>query len=320
MKTVWVLVPQGVLDSSLSITLDLLRVAQSLLAPSKSPLRFDFRVLGATKTVRTGGGLTLRADETFALAAGEPDWVVVPALGEFGSQLTAHLGARDAVQAQALLRKLAARRKCHIAASCASVFLLANAGLLDGRNATTTWWLADDFRQRFPSVLLDEARMVVRDGRLLTAGSAFAQLDLMLALLTDLAGPRIAQACASYMVIDRCPSQARYMMAAHSRRHDPVVMRAERWIDEHLGRGVTVASLAQQLAVSEKTLSRRVQAATGLSPIRFVQRRRVLMATHLIETTKLPIEEVAARVGYRDSAALRRLIRRELDTRPSALR
>ena len=110
------------------------------------------------------------------------------------------------------------------------------------------------------------------------------------------------------------------MMAAHSRRHDPVVAHAERWIDEHLATGVTVASLARQMAVSEKTLSRRVQAATGLSPTRFVQRRRVLLATHLIETTRLPIDEVAARVGYRDSAALRRLIRRELDTRPSALR
>jgi transcriptional regulator GlxA family with amidase domain len=319
MKTVWVLALEGVLDSSLAITLDLLRVAQGMLAQSKSPLAFQFRVLGATKTVRTGGGLVLHADATFARASGAPDWVVVPALGEFGSKLHAHLEARDAVHARRLLCTLA-ERKCHIAASCASVFLLASAGLLDGRGATTTWWLADEFRSRFPAVDLDERRMVVREGRLLTAGSAFAQLDLMLALLTEIAGARIAEACARYMVIDRRPSQARYMMAAHARRHDPVVARAERWIDEHLAHGVSVTALAKQLAVSEKTLSRRVQAATGLSPIRFMQRRRVLMATHLIETTKLPIEEVASRVGYRDSAALRRLIRRELDTRPSALR
>lgn len=319
MKTVWVLALDGVLDSSLAITLDLLRVSQSLLASSKSPVRFEFRVLGAARRVRTGGGLTLDADATFARATGEPHWAIVPALGEFGPQLAAHLQTRDAVQAQRLLQKLA-NRKCHIAASCASVFLLAQAGLLEGRSATTTWWLADDFRARFPAVDLDERRMVVRDRLLLTAGSAFAQLDLMLALLAELAGPRIAEACARYMLIDRRPSQARYMMAAHARRHDPVVAQAERWIDEHLSDGVSVGQLAKQLAVSAKTLSRRVQAATGLSPIRFVQRRRVMMATHLIETTKLPIEEVATLVGYRDSANLRRLIRRELDTRPSALR
>jgi transcriptional regulator GlxA family with amidase domain len=318
-KTVWVLALDGVLDSSLAITLDLLRAAQALLASSKSPVRFDFRVLGATKTVRTGGGLTLRADATFARAGGIPDWVIVPALGEFGPQLAEHLGKRDALQAQRLLQRLH-EDKCHVAASCASVFVLAQGGLLDRRSATTTWWLADEFRERFPAVDLDERRMVVRDGRVLTAGSAFAQLDLMLALLTELAGPRIAQACARYMVIDQRPSQARYMMAAHARRHDPVVARAEKWIDDHLERGVSVGELAKQLALSEKTLSRRVQTATGLSPVRFVQRRRVLKATHLIETTKLPIEEIAARVGYRDSTTLRRLIRRELQTRPSALR
>jgi transcriptional regulator GlxA family with amidase domain len=319
MKTVWVLALQGVLDSSLAISLDLLRAAQALLAQSKSPQRLQFRVLGATKSVRTGGGLVLRADETFGRASGTPDWAIVPALGEFGPRLAAHLDARDALQARRLVQTLAQGR-CQIAASCASVFLLARAGVLDGRGATTTWWLADEFRERFPAVDLDERRMVVRDGRLLTAGSAFAQLDLMLALLTELAGPRVAQACARYLVIDRRPSQARYMMAAHARRHDPLVTRAERWIDEHLAQGVSVAALAGQLTMSEKTLSRRMRAATGLTPVRFLQRRRVLMATHLIETTKLPIEEVAARVGYRDSAALRRLIRRELDTRPSALR
>jgi transcriptional regulator GlxA family with amidase domain len=243
----------------------------------------------------------------------------VPALGEYGDALERRLAGRDVARAQELLAALHAK-KASIAAACASVFVLAQAGLLDGRAATTTWWLADEFRASFPLVQLDERRMVVQGERVLTAGSAFAQLDLMLALVAELAGPRIADACARYMVIDRRPSQARYMAAAHARRHDPLVVRAERWIDEHLASGPSVAGLADHLAVSGKTLSRRMHAATGLSPIRFVQRRRVLAATHLIETTKLPIEEVAARVGYRDSTTLRRLIRRELETRPSALR
>ncbi|MBI3367155.1 MAG: helix-turn-helix domain-containing protein [Burkholderiales bacterium] len=230
-----------------------------------------------------------------------------------------HLAQPDAVQARRLLQALQARQ-ARVAASCAAVFLLAEAGLLDGRNATTTWWLARPFRERYPDVQLDERRMVVRDGPLLTAGSAFAQLDLMLALLTDLAGVQVANLCARYLLIDRRPSQARYMMASHAAQFDPLVASAERWIDSHLGQPLTVRALALALATSEKTLSRKVRATTGLSPIKLIQRRRLLLATHLIETTRTPIEAVAEQVGYRDSTTLRRLIRRDLGTSPSGLR
>jgi len=322
MKSVWVLALDGVMDSSLSITLDLLRTAQAIVAQARSPAPFDYRVLGARAHVRTACGLKLHTDGTFRKAGlrdGAPQWAIVPAMGEYGPTLTAHLSRPDAVQAGQLLRTLHAG-KVRIAASCASVFLLADAGLLEQRCATTTWWLAGGFRERYPGVTLDERRMVVRDGHLLTAGSAFSQLDLMLALLGDLVGVRVADLCARYLLIDRRPSQARYMMASHALHHDPVVAAAERWIDDQLAEPITVGGLAKVLALSEKSLSRRVQAATGLSPIKLIQRRRLMMATHLIETTKIAIEEVAARVGYRDSTTLRRLIRRELDTSPSGLR
>jgi len=322
MKSVWILVLDGVMDSSLAITLDLLRAAQSIAAGAKPPAALHYRVLGPRAHVRTACGLTLRTDGTFrkaSLDGGLPHWAIVPAMGEYGSPLAAHLSRPDAVQARQLLQALHAR-KVRIGASCASVFLLAEAGLLARRTATTTWWLADSFRSRHPGVALDERRMVVRDGPVLTAGSAFAQLDLMLAVLGDLAGVRVADLCARYLLIDRRPSQARYMMGAHARRHDPAVAAAERWIDEHIAGPLTVRELSKAVAMSEKTLSRKVQAATGLSPIRLIQRRRLMLATHLIETTKTPIEEVAAMVGYRDSTTLRRLIRRDLATSPSGLR
>src|SRR3569832_2021492 len=99
MKTVWVLALDGLLDSSLSITLDLLRVAQSLLEQSKSPARIEWRVVSSRATVKTGAGLQLRADATFAKAQGAPDWVIVPALGEYGARLAARLAQRDIAQA-----------------------------------------------------------------------------------------------------------------------------------------------------------------------------------------------------------------------------
>lgn len=322
MKTVWILALDEVMDSSLAITLDVLRAAQSIGARSKTLVPFQYRVLGARAQVRTGCGLTLRTDGSFrqALASGEvPDWVIVPALGQYGSQLVAHLSLPDAVQARRLLQSLHAGG-ARIGASCAAVFLLAEVGLLAQRAATTTWWLAGLFRERYPQTRLDERRMVVRDGPLLTAGSAFAQLDLMLAVLGDLVGVRVADLCARYLLIDRRPSQARYMVASHALAHDAAVATAERWIDEHLAEPITVRALSKVLAMSEKTFSRRVQAAVGLSPIKLIQRRRLMMATHLIETSQASIEEVAARVGYRDSTTLRRLVRRDLGTSPTGLR
>jgi len=326
-KTVWILALDEVLDSSLAITLDLLRAAQSIAAQRRTPLALEMRVLGARRLVRTGCGLVLRADDTFrnALAAaparrGRPDWAIVPAMGQYGTALVEHLARPDAVQARELLAALAGRR-VPIGASCASVFLLAEAGLLEGRAATTTWWVADHFRRRYPGVELDERRMVVRDGAMLTAGSAFSQLDLMLAVLADLGGLQLADDCARYLLIDRRPSQARYMVAAHTRHHDPLVAAAEAWVDRHLGEAsITVERLAGALATTPRTLSRKVLAATGFPAIKLIQRRRLMMATHLLETTRLPLEQVAERVGYATGTTLRRLLRRELDTSPSALR
>ena len=159
MKTVWVLALDRVMDSSLTITLDVLRTAQAVAAQGKVPARFEVRVLGARTRVQTGGGLALRADASFrqALASGDaPHWAIVPAMGEYGGQLATHLALPDAVQAARLLQRLHVGGRTRIGASCASSFLLAEAGLLQQREATTTWWLAGDFRRRYPDVALDE--------------------------------------------------------------------------------------------------------------------------------------------------------------------
>jgi transcriptional regulator GlxA family with amidase domain len=126
--------------------------------------------------------------------------------------------------------------------------------------------------------------------------------------------------CSRYLLIDQRPSQARYMMPAHVQQTDPAVVAAERWIDARISEPISITELASAMAMSTKTLSRRVAAASGVSPLKLVQRRRLLAAVHLIETTPLPVEVVAARVGYQDGTALRKIIKRELATTPTALR
>lgn len=322
MKRIVILTLDGVMDSSLTITLDTLRAAQQLRQQTRARTQLDWAVLGYRRAIRTGGGLRLTADLTFREALDSPpraEWILVPGLGLSSKrEITARMDRKDAVEARALLRGRGVAR--NVAASCSAVFLLAAAGLLEGRVATTTWWLSQVFREHHPGVQLDESRMLVRDGRLLTAGSAYAQLDLVLAVITATMGPEVAHLCSRYMLIDTRASQARYMIPSHVRHVDATVLAAERWIDANLARPFSVTDLASAVAVSPKTLSRRITAATGASPIRFLQRRRLSEAVNLIETTSLALDAVAERVGYQDATALRKIIKRELGVTPSALR
>lgn len=323
MKTILILALDGVMDSSLAITLDTLKAGQAFLAAKSRPQQIRIVTASHRKTVSTRGGMKLQADVGYrALLNGEikPDWIVIPGCGLMDdAQITARFAQKDVVE---LLRLLQAVNdgSVRIGASCASVFLLAQAGLLDGRRATMTWWLAHLFRSRFPRVTLEETKMLVRDGPFLTSGAAFSQLDLALAVVADTMGTAVAHLCSRYMLIDQRASQARYMIPTHIRDIDPIVVTAERWIDEHLDAPISVSRLSSELAVSAKTLSRRIFAATGISPIKFIQRRRLLCASHLIETTSMPIEAIAARVGYQDGTALRKLVKREFGMTPSALR
>ncbi|RFP09970.1 MULTISPECIES: GlxA family transcriptional regulator [unclassified Duganella] len=321
MKIITVLVLDGVFDSSLSITLDTLYAAQSILAARGGALQVQVRTIAAKAYVTTGAGMRMKADlQLKTVKQDVSDWIIVPGLGHRSDQALSEGFARtDTRQAMRWLA-VAGAGKTRIAASCSAVFLLAQAGLLDGRKATTAWWLAQAFRARYPAVLLDEARIVVRDGPCLTAGAALSQLDLMLAIVSDVFGESVAHLCSRYLLIDQRASQARYMMRDHLEHEDQTVIAAERWIDAHLAQPMTVTALSSALALSPKTLARRIEAATGVSPIKFVQRRRLSHAAHLLETTTLSIEAVAAQVGYQDSTALRKLIKREFGVTPSTLR
>lgn len=321
MKTITVLVLDGVFDSSLSITLDTLHAAQAILAARGGAPQVTVRTIAAKTYVTTGAGLRMKADlQIKTVKQAVSDWIIVPGLGYRSDQeLSEGFARSDTVKAMRWLAAAGAG-KARIAASCSSVFLLAQAGLLDGRKATTAWWLAQAFRARYPAVILDEARILVRDGPCLTAGAALSQLDLMLAILSDVVGESVAYLCTRYLLIDQRSSQARYMMRDHLEHEDQTVIAAERWIDARLAQPMTVTALSSELALSPKTLARRIKAATGVSPIKFIQRRRLSHAAHLLETTALSIETVAAQVGYQDSTALRKLIKREFGVTPSTLR
>ncbi|WP_434299407.1 GlxA family transcriptional regulator [Corallococcus exiguus] len=318
----------GVAEGPLGVGLDVIntatRLLESGLVPSAprgaNPLRQRVVSLDG-RPVRSGTGRSVCVDGALSLRSVKAgDVLLVPGLSAATERAVEQLLSRaDTARGMELLARAAAKGAM-VAASCSATFVLAAAGLLAGRDATTTWWLVPAFVRRFPQVTVRADRMVIESDGVLTAGSAFAHADLMLAIVARVASPSLAHLVARYLVLDERVSQARYMVMEHLRVSDPVLRSVERFITANLGRQLTLAELARAAATSPRTLARRVQAGLGMTPLEFVQRVRVAHASHLLETTRDSVDDVAARVGYADAAAFRRVYRRYAGESPRGRR
>jgi transcriptional regulator GlxA family with amidase domain len=246
-----------------------------------------------------------------AARAETPDVVVTPAINRITPEpLLQALESSDVREAGDVLRKWS-KDGALTAAACVGAFVLAEAGLLDGEEATTTWWLAPLFRQRYPRVRLDETRLIVQSNAIVTAGAALGHLDLALTLIRR-ASPELAALTAKYLVADTRTSQAVYTIPAHLAHGDPLVQRFERWAREHLAEGFSLDQAATALATSKRTLARRMQSGMGKSPLDYFQDLRIERAVHLLETSQASVDQIAANVGYAEGATLRVLLRRRL--------
>lgn len=147
-----------------------------------------------------------------------------------------------------------------------------------------------------------------------------AQMDLMLAVVGRFAGPSLAKACASYLLLDERRSQVPFMAITYLSGHDPRIARAEKWVRDNIARDFTIDELAEAIGLAPRTFARRIAAACGVSPIQFVQRIRLETARSLLETTRLSVEQIARQVGYAEASTLRRLIRRDTKHSPGHFR
>jgi transcriptional regulator GlxA family with amidase domain len=271
--------------------------------------RFDLTIVGVRRKVRSGQGLTIPVKNIAPDL--KPDWVVVSAVkATTPATLVPTLERPDVRQAKAqLLRWHSAGAQ--IGASCIGTFLLADSGLLDHREATTSWWLAPLFRQRYPNVLLGEGRMLVPSDLGVTAGAAMGHLDLALWLIRKVS-PELATLVSRYLLADIRSSQAFYVIPNHPAQFDPLVLRFERWAREHLQDGFSLQKAANALATSARSLQRRCQAVLGKSPLAYFQDLRVERAQSLLHGSGLNVDAIATEVGNVDGASLRTLLRGRL--------
>jgi AraC family transcriptional regulator, transcriptional activator FtrA len=218
----------------------------------------------------------------------------------------------------------ASRRGARLVSFCTGAFLLAEAGLLDGRPATTLWAVAEPFRARFPQVQLDCGVLYIDDGQVLTSAGNSAAADLSLHIVRSDHGAEIANRIARQMVAPphRRGGQAQYVEAplgncADSR--DQLAATLE-WAMQRLSQPLPVTALAAHSSLSPRHFTRQFRQATGTTPHKWLLTQRLALAQRLLETTSLPIDRVAASAGFGTSAAMRLHFQQALDTSPTAYR
>jgi len=294
------------MESSLAIAVDVLRSANAIQRRAGRAEPFVVHRLKITRAT------------SFRFRAG--DVVIVPGIyAEDAADLLGRLRSPPLRRVVQLLTNANAAGAT-IAASCGGTFVVAEAGLLAGRRATTTWWLAADFRKRYPDVELVSEQIVVADWPLATAGAAMAQMDLMLAVVARFASAKLSEICAQYLLLDRRKSQAPYMAITFLAGQDQQIARAESFLRKNIARKITIEQLAQAAGLTPRTFARRLKTICDLSPVRFAQRIRSEIARSLFETTTLSVDEISRRVGYAEPSTLRRLLRRDFRPPPSQLR
>ena len=326
MRTVSVIGFDGALASAITGIIDLFRLAGVTWARinDEAPTpRFTTRLLtkdGAP--CRCINGLTIQPDGAWndLLPGGDDsDLVVIPTIG--GPIEVVLAGNSELIEWLSEFRSSDAGQ-VRVASNCTGAFMLAEAGLLDGRQATTHWGFSHQFRQRFPAVNLQPDKLVTVDGDVACAGGGMAWWDLGIYLVERYAGAQVARELAKAFVIDAGrTSQAPYSALQARRYHsDAAILKLQDWLDSNYSEPVTLHRMASLGGLTERSLIRRFKAATGDTPTGYLQLLRIEVARQHLEKSRLPIDEITQLVGYEDVSSFTRLFRKHTGLSPGAYR
>lgn len=210
----------------------------------------------------------------------------------------------------------------YIAGICTGVAILAESGLLDGRQATTHWAVAELLKDRYPDVLWRPDQFITEDGRLYCSGGVYASIDLSLFLVEKFCGHEVALKCAKSLLLSMPrSSQAGYAVLPLSLPHsDAKIRETEEYLQAHLARDISIDFMAERIGMGPRSFIRRFKAATGHAPGAYMQSLRMAAAKALLENGSLPVVTVSDRVGYSDLAFFRRLFKRHTGLTPSEYR
>ena len=264
---------------------------------------------------RCSSGLTLNADRSIDEVRGAIDTLVV----------AGGVGTKDAIADTHLVDWVhgAATRSRRVASVCTGAFVLAEAGLLDGRRATTHWSECARLAARYPEIAVEPDPIFVRDGKVSTSAGVTAGMDLALGLIEEDHGPEAALKTARSLVLFvRRPggqSQFSAQLAVAPARREPL-REVQAHIAEHPAADLSVPALAARAYMSERNFARAFRAETGMTPATYVEAARVERARRELETTDLPVQAIAAQCGFGTVETMRRAFARRLGVNPAAYR
>lgn len=220
-----------------------------------------------------------------------------------------------------LVRRLA-RSGARVASVCSGAYVLAAAGLLDGRKATTHWCRTQDFVLRYPKVKLDPDRIFLREGNIWTSAGITAGIDLALAIAAEDHGEAVAKEIASQLVLyhRRSGGQSQFSSLLEFKAPDGRFGPLLAWVREHLDKPLTVEALADRAGLSPRHFARAFTAETGSTPSKAVERLRLEVARERVQSSGEPIERVAETTGFGDAERMRRAFVRAFGQPPQSLR
>ncbi|MFL6000134.1 MAG: GlxA family transcriptional regulator [Streptomyces sp.] len=213
-------------------------------------------------------------------------------------------------------------RGARVLSVCSGVFLLAAAGLLDGRRCTVHWHHAEELARAYPRLTVEPDVLYVDEDPVITSAGTAAGIDACLHIVRKEQGPEVANKIARRMVVPphREGGQAQYIERPLPRSKCDTVGEVLVWMEQHLDEEVTVEQLAERAHMSPRTFARRFQQETGTTPYRWILRQRVLLAQRLLEATDETVDAIAGRAGFGTAAALRHQFLRAVGTTPNAYR
>ena len=263
--------------------------------------------------VETSSGVAVVADSLRSAARGIDTLIVAGGKG-------VHAASRDARLVRWVRRQ--ADRARRVASVCTGAFLLAEAGLLDGRRAVTHWTRCDELAARYPKVRVEADPIFIREGALWTSAGVTAGIDLALALVEEDLGRAVALDVARELVVflKRPGGQAQFSAMLSMQRTDDRFGELHAWIAEHLSADLSVPALAERARMSERSFVRHYRASTGRTPARAVEQIRVEAAQRLLGETGWPVKRIAARCGFGSEETLRRSFVRVLGVSPQEYR
>jgi len=309
-----VLYPQA-LATSVTLPMEILQAASQMARAGGGHTRsagVRFLLTGRDRqAVTLGSGITLQPE--LALAEAPPlDLLLLPAI--WRNPLPALYDARDWLR---LLQDQAAvgTRICSVGTAS---YLLAEAGLLDGRPATTHWNYFEQFSRRYPAVDLKTRHLITQSDNIYCAGSVNSVADLMVHIVEEWFGSRIARAVENQFSpeIRRSFRAAAYQNEADSSHHDEVVAQAQQWLQSHLASPVSMERLAAQLRLTPRTLNRRFKRATGMTPLSYLQNLRINAAKELLRHSNLTVGDIAWQQGIQDVSYFSQLFRQHSGMSP----